>query len=292
VSDSNTPSNKQDITSRTLEIENGFIRAGEFSIQIANIVSMSVKENTRRAVKATAVGYAITFCVLLALSRHPPVAIAASPVVALICSYRAFRGELLIVTSAGTSFLILSRRKKFLDELKAVIEMVKIKGDSYHYTVNRHDNRIIDNSIQANTTAVANSNLLNASVGNPTHDVRTGDQIMAEYKNLGQVGAMGDRARSDNNAFSQAGPGPTIDLAALAKQLAQVRAEMRRVANPDDPTHDAEIGAIAQAETAAKSGNKSKALEVLKGAGNWALDVAKSIAASLVEDAIEGKFGS
>jgi hypothetical protein len=113
-----------------------------------------------------------------------------------------------------------------------------------------------------------------------------------KYQNLGNVGAMGDNARSDNNTFVQAGPASPVDLAELARQLAQVRAEMRRKANPDDPAHDAEIGAIAQAESAAKSGDKSKALEFLKGAGTWTLEVAKSITASLVKDAIEGRLGS
>jgi hypothetical protein len=113
-----------------------------------------------------------------------------------------------------------------------------------------------------------------------------------KYQNFGNVGAMGDAPRSDNNTFVQLGPAAAIDLAELAKQLAQVRAEMKREANRNDPMQDAAIGAIAQAETAARSGDKSKALEFLKGAGSWALDVAKSVAAGLVKDAIGGKFGS
>ena len=113
-----------------------------------------------------------------------------------------------------------------------------------------------------------------------------------KYQNLGNVGAMGDAARSDNNTFVQMGANSDIDLAELAKQLAQVRAEMKRSAVADDPAQDAAIGTIAQAEAAAKSGDKSKALEFLKGAGKWALDTAKSVAAGLVKDAIEGKWGS
>jgi hypothetical protein len=113
-----------------------------------------------------------------------------------------------------------------------------------------------------------------------------------KYQNVGNVGAMGDNARSDNNTFVQTGPAPPVDLAELARELAQVRAEMRRKANPDDPAHDAEIGAIAKAESAAKSGDKSRALEILKGAGEWTLEVAKSVTTSLVKDALEGKLGS
>jgi hypothetical protein len=117
-----------------------------------------------------------------------------------------------------------------------------------------------------------------------------GDRTMAEYKNYGQAGAMGEKARSDYNTFVQPAPIESIDLAELAKQLVQVRAEMKKRANPDDTEQDAEIGAIAQAERAAKAGDKSKALEFLKGAGKFTLEVAKSVTAGLVKDVIEGKF--
>jgi hypothetical protein len=78
---------------------------------------------------------------------------------------------------------------------------------------------------------------------------------------------MGDNARSDNNTFVRTGPTTTIDLGLLAAELGHVRTEMKKKADPYDATHDTDIGTIAQAETAAKSGDNSKALEVLKGAG-------------------------
>ena len=111
-----------------------------------------------------------------------------------------------------------------------------------------------------------------------------------KYLNQGNAGAMGDQARSDNNTFVQAGP--AVDVAKLAIELGRVRTEMKKKADPDDAVQDAEIGKIAQAESAAKAGDKSKALELLKGAGKWTLDVAKSVAASIVKDAIEGKLGT
>ena len=113
-----------------------------------------------------------------------------------------------------------------------------------------------------------------------------------KYLNQGNVGAMGDNPRSDNNTFVQTAPASTIDLGQLAAELGRVRTEMKKTGDPDDATHDAEIGKIAQAETAAKSGDKSKALEVLKGAGKWTLEVAKSVAAGIVKDAIEGKIAT
>jgi hypothetical protein len=111
-----------------------------------------------------------------------------------------------------------------------------------------------------------------------------------KYLNQGVAGAMGDQSRSDNNTFVQGGP--AVDIGKLAIELARVRTEMKMKADPDDATQDAEIGTIAQAESAAKAGDKSKALELLKGAGKWTLDVAKSVAAGIVKDAIEGKLGA
>jgi hypothetical protein len=113
-----------------------------------------------------------------------------------------------------------------------------------------------------------------------------------KYSNLGNVGAMGDDARSDNNMFVQTTPASTIDLGELVAELGRVRTEMKRKADSADADHDAEIGAIARAEKAAKDGDKSRALEFLKGAGKWTLDVAKSVAAGIVKDAIEGKIGA
>jgi len=127
--------------------------------------------------------------------------------------------------------------------------------------------------------------------------LQNGDLVMAKYKKSavyknegGQVSAFGEKARSDHNTFIQQAANSSIDLAELARQLAQVRSEMKKRANGADE-HDEAIGAIASAENAAKSGDESKALSYIKGAGTWALKVAESVTASLVKDAIEGKIG-
>jgi hypothetical protein len=114
---------------------------------------------------------------------------------------------------------------------------------------------------------------------------------MTTYTNLGQAGAMGDRARSDHNTFVQEAPAHPIDLKELARELALVRTEMKDRADKNDLEHDKAIGQIASAEEAAKNGDKSGALAALKGAGSWALEVAKSVTAEVVKDAIEGKLG-
>ena len=111
-----------------------------------------------------------------------------------------------------------------------------------------------------------------------------------KYQNVGNVGAMGDNARSDNNTFVQTRPASAIDLGQLAIELGRILTEMKKRSDLS-ATHDAEIKTITQAETAAESGDKSKALEVLKGAGKWTLEVAKSVTAGIVKDAIEGRIG-
>jgi hypothetical protein len=273
VSDSNTPSNKQDarkIKSRTLEIENGFIRAGAFSIQIANIVSMSVKENTQRAVKATALGYAITFCLLLALSKNPPVAIAASPVVALISSYRAFRGELLIVTSAGTSFLIVSRSRKFLDKLKGVVEMAKTGGGDSFYTINRIDKSITDNRVQASaTTHVGDVNKIN--VGDISGDNAT-------------VGVRNAPTNQQNKYVTT-----KLDLPSMASGLRSAFSSLRDEAESEEQCLD--LSKIAGAAAAAERGDESGFLEKMKGISAWAGNRLADVGTKVLSDFIKHQLG-
>jgi len=118
------------------------------------------------------------------------------------------------------------------------------------------------------------------------------DHHLAEYINYGQVGAMGENARSDRNTVQvRAAMIGAEDLVHLAAQLYEVRTEMRkRSINSADA--DEEIGLIASAEKAAKAGEGSKAISILKCAGRVALDVAKSVAAGLVTAAIEGKVST
>jgi hypothetical protein len=150
---------------------------------------MSIEENTRPAVKATALAYAIAFCLLFALGKNLPIAIAASPVVALIIFYRVFTGELRIVTSDGTSFRILNKSKKFLAELKGVVEMAKTRGDSY--TINN-----IDNSIEATATNISNTNspLSTVGIGNTTRiegsSIAVGTSIEQRQRQGASIGEL------------------------------------------------------------------------------------------------------
>jgi hypothetical protein len=114
--------------------------------------------------------------------------------------------------------------------------------------------------------------------------------MTTEYKNYGQAGAFGENAHAEN--FVQETASGPVDAQQLADQLAAVRKAMKEQVKPDDPDQDAEIGVVSQAHAAAKAGQTSKALDFLKAAGNWTVDVAKSVAAKLVEDAIKGKLGT
>jgi hypothetical protein len=127
-------------------------------------------------------------------------------------------------------------------------------------------------------------------VNNNIH-IEAGRLVMAEYKNYGQAGAFGENARADNATFVQQAPADLVDAVELANQLAAVRDKMNEQAKADEPEQKAAIGVVSEAQEAAKKGETSKALELLKTAGKWTLDVAKSVAAKLVADAITGKLG-
>jgi hypothetical protein len=81
----------------------------------------------------------------------------------------------------------------------------------------------------------------------------------------------------------------SLDMRALAVQLASLRREMKKTAT--GPDHDIAIGQIAAAETAAEEGDSGTVLRHLKSAGNWALDVATKIGVSVASEAIKKSMG-
>ena len=106
----------------------------------------------------------------------------------------------------------------------------------------------------------------------------------------GQQGAVGHGAQALQNTFDQLAQ--SIDesrLKELAAELSRLRVAMKE--NASAPEHDIEIGNVAQAESSASSGNKSKTLEFLTKAGKWTLDVAKSIAVPIATQLLEAKIG-
>ena len=100
----------------------------------------------------------------------------------------------------------------------------------------------------------------------------------------GQQGAVGDNARAEN--FTQ---NAGIDVGELAEGIARLRAAMAAEATEGDQY--IALGSVAAAEKEAKAGNKEKAVEYLKSAGKWALDMAQKIGVNVITKAIQGQFG-
>lgn len=100
----------------------------------------------------------------------------------------------------------------------------------------------------------------------------------------GQQGAVGDNARAEN--FTQ---NSGIEIAELADAIARLRVAMAAEATEGDQY--IALGSVAAAEKEAKAGNKEKAVEYLKSAGKWALDMAQKIGVNVITKAIQGQFG-
>lgn len=100
---------------------------------------------------------------------------------------------------------------------------------------------------------------------------------------------VGQNVNMENVSINQ--QGAQLDLATLAQQLERLRASMKAEADPDNPDHDTEIGAIAAAQSAAKKGDESKVLSYLSQAGQWALDVAAKIGVTVATEAIKKSAG-
>ena len=110
--------------------------------------------------------------------------------------------------------------------------------------------------------------------------------------NVGRAGIVGPNANVVNfsqawNEWKSESSGP--DVALLATQLAALRQQLK--IESKTPEEDAAIGAVAQAEVAAKSGDGSKVLEALAGAGKWALGVAEKIGVAIAAVAIRKALG-
>jgi uncharacterized protein YjbI with pentapeptide repeats len=90
-----------------------------------------------------------------------------------------------------------------------------------------------------------------------------GEQTMGDKYIAGQVGALGPSAHAHDMTFNQlwSQSGQSINLGALATELATLRQHLRQEAV--EPEHDVALGAVANAEVAAKEGNGPKALEWL-----------------------------
>lgn len=101
------------------------------------------------------------------------------------------------------------------------------------------------------------------------------------------IGSVGRNSVSGEVIVNQppAQAGHALDPQVLTAQLAELRRMMR--AESVDAAHDVSVGHVAAAEAAVSAGQHARALEHLKAAGKWALDVATKIGTAVAADAIK-----
>lgn len=152
----------------------------------------------------------------------------------------------------------------------------------------------LDKSSEANT--YAHMLALSASpTGEYSHDVRTSiiqEVTMGDkYITKGQIGAVGSKAHAHDMNFNQVWQEKSgdIDLEVLAIELSQLRDHLRGIVSL--PEHDVAIGAIANAEVAAKEGDGAEAMSWLSKSGKWALDAATKIGVGVATAAIKTSLG-
>lgn len=122
--------------------------------------------------------------------------------------------------------------------------------------------------------------------------INGGDNIMNDkYEIAGQVGAVGANAHAHDMTFNQlwSDQSKKLELPILAEELARIRGSLRQ--DPASAEGDIAIGAVANAEIAAKEGNGPKALAYLKAAGMTALSCAKKIGTDVAVAAIKSAMG-
>jgi hypothetical protein len=103
----------------------------------------------------------------------------------------------------------------------------------------------------------------------------------------GQIGAIGTNNNASGATFSQSGAHAesTVDLPALASELAVLKTELKKLAT--DVEHEFSVANVAAAESAAKKGDAAESFKYLKAAGKWALDTATKIGTEVAIKAID-----
>jgi hypothetical protein len=76
----------------------------------------------------------------------------------------------------------------------------------------------------------------------------------------------------------------------FATELATLRQAMRKEA--EEPFHDRAVAEVGEAQEAAQNHDGPRALQHLKNAGPWALDVATKIGVNLATEVLKKAFGS
>ena len=122
-----------------------------------------------------------------------------------------------------------------------------------------------------------------------SNEVHMGDKITV---GAAQV-VVGSNAKVDGGITTHGSVNSAIDtkqnLIALADELATLRKALRQQGTL--PEHDIALGSVAAAENAAREGNKTGAMDHLKGAGKWCLEVATKLGVEVAASAIKSSMG-
>jgi hypothetical protein len=146
---------------------------------------------------------------------------------------------------------------------------------------------------QYKSALIRSKNYLSLHVDDSTRSVHQGDVITVQ--NLQSLATRGSTV-GDVSLTGAIGGDSLLVLqdASLVGQLSALRKALRKEcqsSNSDDAALDADIGAVANAERAAREGDEEGTLKCLKSVGKWCLDIATKISASLAADAIKKATG-
>lgn len=112
----------------------------------------------------------------------------------------------------------------------------------------------------------------------------------SKFEQTIQTGGQGIQAEKiDKVTYSEGKGGKEIDLKTLSAELEKLSAEMSKEAK--DMNQRRSAGAIAEAEGAAKEGDKKTTFEYLKKAGSWAFEFAEKLGLELAKDTIKSLIG-
>jgi hypothetical protein len=109
--------------------------------------------------------------------------------------------------------------------------------------------------------------------------------------NYGHAGSIGRQSTGTITNYGQVWQQmkDTVDLNALATELAELRSSLRQKAKTVD--EDKAVASVAEAESEARKGDGPGALEKLARAGTWALGVAKEIGVALAAEFLKKSLG-
>ncbi|MBX3419167.1 MAG: hypothetical protein KF851_16295 [Pirellulaceae bacterium] len=177
----------------------------------------------------------------------------------------------------GVLHAIRTRLLDFLIELRETYPELENDPDAINNVSVSEVSRLVDRVIYSNCTIF---------------EKQSGDLHMGDKYETGQAGAVGPHAIAHGNTFNQlwiqnAGD---IDLHKLAADLESLVGAMKERAS--EPEHQIAIGNVEAARQCAENGDGAKALEYLKAAGKWTLNVARDIGVGVAAAAISLTFGA